>query len=137
MERELAFATHFATGAGRYMFATRDRALESRKLDRTVVTNIDRELNPAFIREVRAAFGRHTVVVGEEESAGHFDSGKAWVIDPIDGTGEYVNRSIADEARTTCVGIALLDAGVAQLSVVYNPWRQEMWVADRASGKAS
>jgi fructose-1,6-bisphosphatase/inositol monophosphatase family enzyme len=119
------------------MFSARDRAIQSQKLDRTVVTNIDRELNEAFIREVQAAFGRHTVVIGEEASSGKLGSGSAWVIDPIDGTGEYVDTAVADEDRTTCVGIALLEAGITQLSVVYNPWREEMWVADRASGRAT
>ena len=136
MERELAFAIQFATLAGRHMLSARLRALESQKLDRTVVTNIDREINEWFIRDVRETFGRQSVVIGEEASAGQFGSGRVWVIDPIDGTGEYVDRTVADKDRTTCVGIALLEAGIVQLSVVCNPWRGDIWVANRATGKA-
>ncbi len=137
MERELAFATQFATEAGRYMLSARLSALQSQKLDRTVVTNIDHEINASFIGKVQAAFGRHTVVIGEEASAGRLGKGFAWIIDPVDGTGEYVDTTVADENRTTCVGIALLEDGISQISVVYNPWREEMWVADRASGRAT
>jgi myo-inositol-1(or 4)-monophosphatase len=60
-----------------------------------------------------------------------------WVIDPVDGTGEYIDAQLADSDRTSCVGIAMFKGGVLRLSVVHNPFRNELFVADRALGTAS
>lgn len=133
---ELDFAVQFAQRAGRYMREAHGRAVVSRKLDRTVVTDVDVDINNLFIEEVRDIFGSKTSVAGEEVSARSHGNviGKLWVIDPVDGTGEYVDSSIPNAERTSCVGIAMLEEGDLQLSVVYNPFRNELFVAQRTGG---
>jgi myo-inositol-1(or 4)-monophosphatase len=127
---ELDFAVQFAKDAGCYMVTERQRAITSRKLDRTVVTNVDKRINRDFIGAAKARFGSNTSVIGEEESARATGS-MVWVIDPVDGTGEYVDTTLADSERTSCIGIALFKDGGLKLSVVYNPFRNELFVADR------
>lgn len=68
-QSELEFAIHFAKDAGAYMVSKRNDALVTQKLDRTVVTNVDREINTAFIDSVRNRFGEDTSIIGEESSA--------------------------------------------------------------------
>lgn len=60
-----------------------------------------------------------------------------WVIDPIDGTGDYLNPNVADSERTSCIGIALFKFGVLELSVVYNPFRRQLFVASASQRLAT
>lgn len=129
---ELDFAVHFARTAGAYMRVERTNVITSHKLDRTVVTDIDECINRDFIETVKERFGRNISVVGEETSA-RTQGSTVWVIDPIDGTGEYIT-SLANNKRTSCIGIAMLKNGELRLSVVYNPFRNELFVAARHLG---
>jgi myo-inositol-1(or 4)-monophosphatase len=68
-------------------------------------------------------------ILGEEGSARTGRSGRRWVIDPLDGTTNY-----AHGLPIYSVGIGLERAGVVQLGVVYDPTRDEMFVAERGGG---
>jgi myo-inositol-1(or 4)-monophosphatase len=68
-------------------------------------------------------------ILGEEGSARPGRSGRRWVIDPLDGTTNY-----AHGLPIYSVGIGLERAGLVQLGVVYDPTRDEMFVAERGGG---
>ncbi len=129
MPTDLLFATQFAEKAGAEMVKFRKTTNRRKKLDRTDVTGEDKRINKAFIVAVRAREGGHASVHGEEYSEIVKGARRFWVIDPVDGIGEYVNDSVPDGQRTTCVGISLLYGGRLMLSVVYNPFRHEMFTA--------
>lgn len=129
MQDELDFAVQFAHDAGQYMVRVQRLVATTHKPDKTPVTDADKEINKAFIAAVRARFGANTSVAGEEASALTRDMRVLWVVDPIDGTGEYIDLELAHSERTSCIGIALFKNGVLVLSVVYNPFRDEMFVA--------
>lgn len=128
---DLLFTVNFVMGAGNYMYDAREAALASEKLDRTVVTDVDETINRRYIQAVRARSGGADSVLGEEQSARVEGSNKVWIVDPVDGTGEYVKTDLTDDERTSCVGAAMLQAGQLQLAAVYNPFRKEFFVADR------
>lgn len=65
----------------------------------------------------------------EEEDAQSFDKDQVWVIDPIDGTANY-SRGISD----CCISVALVQGGELQLGVVFSPWRDELYCAERGRG---
>lgn len=128
MVNDMEFATRFAQESGEEIVRLRRSTGRHKKLDRTDVTDADVGVNVQFIHDVRHREGRGTSVSGEERS--HKGSGnRIWVIDPIDGTGEYVDDSVPDARRTTCVGISLLVNQRVVLSVVNNPFRGEMFTA--------
>ena len=52
-----------------------------------------------------------------------------WIIDPLDGTTNY-----AHGYPVFCVSIALENEGKVVLGVVYDPMREEMFVAVRGKG---
>ena len=52
-----------------------------------------------------------------------------WVVDPLDGTKEFINH-----IPEFCVCIALVDDGVPVLGVSYNPAREEMFAASQGAG---
>lgn len=130
MSGDLQFATQFAERSGREMVAHRATTRRSKKLDRTDVTDEDKRLNRAFIAAVRRREGRAASVKGEELSDMIAGARRVWTIDPIDGTGEYIDDTIQDNKRTTCIGISLFVDGVLVLAVVHNPFRRETFVAD-------
>ncbi len=52
-----------------------------------------------------------------------------WIVDPIDGTANF-SRGIAD----CCISVALARRGELQLGVVYSPWREELFSAEKGKG---
>jgi fructose-1,6-bisphosphatase/inositol monophosphatase family enzyme len=140
---ELRFMGDYAVRAGDAAAAMRRQARATKKLDRTDVTDWDQKIERDFREEIQARSEGQDSVIGEEEESGPLTGiGTEWIIDPIDGTGEYVRDNkengepIEDSERTTCVGIAQFKDGVLMRSVVYNPFKRELFVADRELGGA-
>lgn len=68
--------------------------------------------------------------MGEEEDAGSFtDNGFLFIIDPIDGTTNFIKNYHA-----SCISVGLLKDGEPFLGVVYNPYRRELFTAERGKG---
>jgi myo-inositol-1(or 4)-monophosphatase len=91
------------------------------------VSEVDRLAEAEIIRELKRAFPRDATL-GEESGA----LGKArnvWVIDPLDGTHNYL-RGVPHFS----VSIGLLENGEPTLGVVYDPLRDELFTADRGNG---
>ena len=81
------------------------------------------------------AFPGHRVV-GEEacSDAGAIpvlddDATPTWIVDPIDGTQNFVHG-----LPCSCVSIGLAERGVPVLGVVFDPYRDELWVAAAGEG---
>lgn len=130
MSTDLEFAESFVRSAGRKVVLLRTTTGRRKKLDRTDVTDADEAINIDLIWAVRRREGRNASVRGEERSDIVKGALRVWVIDPIDGTGEYIDDSVPDARRTTCVALALFVGGRLVLSVVYNPFRNELFVAE-------
>jgi histidinol-phosphatase len=98
------------------------------KPDLTPVTDADRAVESAL----REALGRERPddsVLGEEFGGTSAFSGRQWVIDPIDGTKNFV-RGVPVWATL----IALLDDGIPSVGVVSAPALQRRWWAARGYG---
>ncbi len=123
------------------MVRQREEAQVSHKLDRTVVTDIDKHINRMFIKAVRDKTRGRASIIGEEESFIVEGSSELWVVDPLDGTGEYVRSTkedgspLLDTERTTCFGAAVLRASQPQIAVANNPYKLEMLFGDRTTGE--
>jgi myo-inositol-1(or 4)-monophosphatase len=126
----LALATDLAREAGALALRMRhDVAVVDAKSSPTdVVTAADRaveELLVGRLREARPDDG----LLGEEGGALAGTSGLTWVIDPIDGTVNYL-YGIPQWA----VSIGLEDGSGAVVGVVYDPAKGELWQAVRGEG---
>jgi myo-inositol-1(or 4)-monophosphatase len=93
-----------------------------------LVSNADRDVE-AFIRAEIAQSFPGDAVIGEEEAATHGSSGWVWVIDPIDGTGNFV-RGIP----CWCVAIVIVRAGEAVVAVTRDPVAGETFHAVKGGG---
>ena len=93
-----------------------------------IVTDIDKKSEDMIIRSIRRAFGDHSIL-SEESRPRKGSSEYKWVIDPIDGTTNF-----AHSFPFYCVSIALEESGKSILGVVYDPMREELFVAENGKG---
>lgn len=115
--------------AGEVLLELQPRLEVGRKPDRTLVTNADRQINSMYIEAIRADFP-DDLVLGEEETYTPTRIGEyRWVIDPIDGTSDYVRGGDSNGIAT-----ALLLGDIVLFGTFYNPSKQEFFTAQRGSG---
>ena len=97
------------------------------KPDHTPVTQADREAEQAIVGILRAEFP-DVGVLGEEFGA-QGPRARRFIIDPIDGTKNFVRR-----IPVWATLIALEDDGEVVAGVIYNPAAGEMYAARRGGG---
>ncbi len=81
------------------------------------------------IREMLAARRPHDGFVGEEGGSSEGSSGLRWVVDPLDGTVNFLFG-----IPQWCVSVAVEDAEGALAGAVYDPNRDELFTATRDGG---
>ena len=128
LDRALAAAVDAARAAGtialRYY---RDGFDVTVKADLTPVTQADREAEQAIVAVLGRAFP-DVGVLGEEFGA-QGSAERRWIVDPIDGTKNFV-RHIPMWATL----IALEDAGEVVAGVIHNPATGDLYTARRGGG---
>ena len=106
--------------------------LDSLKIDtkgrNDFVTDIDRKAEAEIIATIRRSHPDHAFLA-EESGRGGGDSEFVWIIDPLDGTTNFLHGF-----PTFAVSIALQHRGRLQHAVVYDPMRQEFFTASRGDG---
>jgi myo-inositol-1(or 4)-monophosphatase len=105
--------------------------LDSLKIDtkgrNDFVTDIDRKAEAEIIATVRRSHPDHAFLAEESGAAG--ESEYLWIIDPLDGTTNFLHGF-----PTFAVSIAVQHRGRLQHAVVYDPMRQEFFTASRGDG---
>jgi len=100
------------------------RVVPERKTDRSFVTEADREVED-FLRREAGRASPETGFLGEESPPRPGSNGYTLVVDPIDGTGSYV-----DELPTWTVSVGLCRDGEPVRGVVRVPMMDETYAAD-------
>jgi histidinol-phosphatase len=108
-------------------FGALDLRVET-KPDLTPVTDADQGVE-SMIRDALSNERRDDVVLGEEFGGTAVFAGRQWVVDPIDGTKNFV-RGVPVWATL----IALLDDGVPVVGVISAPALHRRWWAGRGEG---
>lgn len=93
------------------------------------VTEVDRRSEETVIFQIRKAYPEHRFICEESGVQGNPDSDVEWIIDPLDGTTNFV-RGIPHVA----VSIACRIKGRLEHAVVYDPFKQEEFTASRGDG---
>lgn len=99
--------------------------VEKQQMD--FVSEVDKLAEAEIIKELRRAYPDHAILA--EESGATGKGPLTWVIDPLDGTHNYL-RGIPH----FCVSIALLEKGVPVHAVVFDPLRDELYTASKGDG---
>ena len=98
------------------------------KAPRSLVTKADILSEKTIIKTIRKKFPDHNFLT-EESGAIKKNSKYTWIIDPIDGTTNFVAK-IPEFA----VSIALAKNDEILMGVVYNPCTNEMFFAEKGKG---
>ncbi|BBH71177.1 putative monophosphatase [Actinoplanes sp. OR16] len=98
------------------------------KADGSVVTAADRAVE-TVIREVLSSLVPGDAVLGEEHGATGSDTGRRWIIDPIDGTALFVEGD-----DRWLVLVALEDQGAITAAVAVVPAQARLWWAGLGAG---
>lgn len=93
------------------------------------VTNVDKEAEQAIISTIQSSFPDHSFVAEESGVTEGSDSRHQWIIDPLDGTTNFV-KGIPHFA----VSIALKVDGKLEQAVILDPIRGELFTASKGAG---
>ena len=91
------------------------------------VTEVDRAAEQVLIAAIRKAYPSHGFLA--EESGAQAGDDYTWVIDPLDGTTNYLHGF-----PQFAVSIACRHRGRAEVAVVFDPTRGELFTAERGAG---
>ena len=98
------------------------------KDDGSIVTIADKETEKIIIQTISEVYPDHAFL-GEEGGEQNQGSEFIWVIDPIDGTTNFVNG-----IPLFAISIALLKNDEHVVSVIYNPITDTIFVAEKGKG---
>ena len=91
------------------------------------VSEVDRNAEADIIETIRRLYPDHAFLA--EESGASGDSDVVWIIDPLDGTTNFLHGF-----PTFAVSIAAQVRGRIEHAVVFDPMRQELFTASRGEG---
>jgi len=91
------------------------------------VSEVDQAAEQAIIRMLREAYPKHAILAEESGAVGESDY--QWIIDPLDGTTNFLHGF-----PQYAVSIALSHRNVITQAVVYDPTRNDLFTATRGNG---
>ena len=129
MKDILGVAIDAASEAGAFLLARQGsvRSVEA-KADRSLVTDVDREAEQIIVERIESVFPGHDIV-GEERAATDRGSEYRWIIDPLDGTHNYL-RGIGSFG----VSIGIRRGKEFFAGIVFLPQTDALYAAERGSG---
>jgi myo-inositol-1(or 4)-monophosphatase len=94
------------------------------------VTEVDKAAEAAIIETLQEAYPSYGILAEESgETAGQGDGEFQWIIDPLDGTTNFIHGM-----PQYAVSIALAKGGVIDQAVVFDPNRNELFTASKGGG---
>jgi myo-inositol-1(or 4)-monophosphatase len=126
----LNIAVKAALAAGNVIIRALDRpaAIQiSQKKPNDYVTDVDRQAEQEIIAIIRKAHPQHGII--GEESGETIGKEYTWIIDPIDGTRNFIHGF-----PQFAVSIGIRYRGRIEHGVIYDPLRQELFTASRGKG---
>ena len=104
-------------------------AIDSKAGPANFVTEYDKKVQD-LLEEKLMKIVPDAKFVGEEENSERVtENGKYFVVDPIDGTTNFIK-----DYHVSCISVALIEDGKVQIGIIYNPYLDEMYWAKRGMG---
>lgn len=92
------------------------------------VSEIDKASETEIINEIHEAFPEHSILA-EETGEITKDIKYQWIIDPLDGTNNYLHKY-----PHYAISIAMYERDKAKHCVIYDPFKEELFYASRGMG---
>ena len=99
----------------------------SKKSKNDFVSEVDRIAEAEIIQVIKYAYPDHSILA--EESGEHKGNDYTWIIDPLDGTTNFLHGY-----PQYAVSIALKHKEKIEIGVVYDPLRDELFTAEKGGG---
>ncbi|KAJ8974912.1 hypothetical protein NQ317_009841 [Molorchus minor] len=118
--------------SGKELLTAENYDVETKGFVYDLVTIYDRKIEELLIKKIKQRWPNHKFI-GEEESEvngiGNLTDDPTWIIDPIDGTGNFIRK-----LKITCISIGLVINKEQTLGIVYNPFMDELYTAIKGQG---
>ena len=110
-----------------------EKVVEAKAHEWDLVTNYDKKIEQLLVNGLKAKFPDHEFI-GEESMADTKErpvltDKPTWIIDPIDGTVNYINSF-----PQTCISVALAVCKELVVGIIYNPMFSELYTAVKGQG---
>jgi len=129
MSEIITVAVEAAKNAGNFLLDNFGKVEQiEKKGDRNFATNLDREAEVMIIDKIKANFSDHGIIA-EESGSSNPDNEYLWIIDPLDGTHNFM-RNI----NIFGVSIGILHKKEFVAGVIYMPQDDELYMAEKGSG---
>ena len=130
MKPTLNIAITAARAAGQIIlrnYAHVDQLRPQTKQYNDFVSEVDQMAEQEIIATIRKAYPSHAILA--EESGEHSGDEFQWIIDPLDGTTNFLHGF-----PQFSVSIALKHEKKLEVGVVYDPFKEELFAAERGGG---
>lgn len=129
MKDIINLATAAAKEAGIYLLDNfgKINTIES-KDDRSLATNLDCEAEAMIVEKIKSKFPGHGILA-EEGGASDLDREFIWIIDPLDGTHNFIR-----DINIFGVSIGILYRNEFVGGVIYMPAEDELYAGEKGSG---
>ncbi len=101
----------------------------SAKQQSDYVTEVDKLAESAIIDMIRETYPDHAILAEESGSSGHSHAEYQWIIDPLDGTTNFIHGF-----PQYAVSIGLAHKDVLTHAVVFDPTRNDLFTASKGGG---
>jgi myo-inositol-1(or 4)-monophosphatase len=106
-----------------------DKLTIKNKSENDYVSNVDQMAEQEIIHTIRKAYPDHAILAEESGQAEGKNSEFEWIIDPLDGTTNYLHQF-----PQYSVSIAVRHKGRLEHAVVFDPLKDEIFSASRGAG---
>jgi len=101
----------------------------STKQQNDFVTEVDKAAESVIIETLRETYPKHAILAEETGQSGPQDSEHLWIIDPLDGTTNFIHGF-----PQYAVSIGMAHKGVLTHAVIFDPSRNELFTASKGAG---
>jgi len=129
LEKLLVDVKEIAYNAGELIKNPQTIEVFSKSGKHNYVTQMDKKISDYLLSQLPLILPGSVVLSEEGEDRNTADTSLVWIVDPIDGTTNYMYHF-----RLSAISIALMKDGKAVLAVVYNPFINEMYWAAKDAG---
>lgn len=102
--------------------------IEQKGNDSNYVTSADVNVQH-YLQEKLPQLIPGSTFLGEEEETVQINSEYVWVVDPIDGTANFIRG-----LKASVISVGLMKENKPYLGVIYDPYKDEIYYAERGKG---
>ena len=124
MKNKLEFAKQIVLEAGDYLrLHLHDDLMISKKTGPTdLVTQMDQQVQKDLVEKITHRYPEDRIFAEEDGLRSPISEGSVWVIDPIDGTNNFVTQK-----EDFAVMVAYFEDGIGQFGLIYDVMRDHLF----------